>query len=133
MRLTALTPEKKLVFDELVDEVTVPAMKGELNILPGHSPLITTLDTGLLKWKAKDSNTESVALISWGYCQITADGVNVLAETADFASDISKDEYKRFLSETEPKLLNETLDDEHWDSIQREVARLRIGIEVGKN
>lgn len=133
MRLTALTPEKKLVFDEQVDEVTVPALKGELNILPGHSPLITTIETGLLRWKAKGSTTESVALISSGYCQVTAEGVNVLAESADFPQDIVKADYQKFLAETEPKLLTETLDDEHFESAQREVKRLRIGIDVAKN
>ena len=52
-KLTIVTPEKRILVGQEVEEVTVPAFKGELNILPGHAPLMTTLETGVMKWKLK--------------------------------------------------------------------------------
>ena len=47
--LTLVTPEKKLLTDVEIEEIIVPAFRGELNILPGHAPLMSTLGIGLLR------------------------------------------------------------------------------------
>ena len=51
--LNLVTPEKKLVTDLEVEEVIVPGFKGQLDILPGHAPLMTTLGTGVLRYRAR--------------------------------------------------------------------------------
>lgn len=127
--LTLVTPEKRLVIDQEIDEVTVPAFKGELNILPGHAPLITTLETGVLKYKLKGQNEQKVA-ISWGYCQVSPQGVNILAEYAAVPMDLQIEDLKKALAEAERKLSTGTLDDEQWAEAQREVAKARTGMEI---
>ena len=74
--------------DLVVEEVFVPGYRGELNILPGHTPLVTVLDTGVLKFKNSSTNETVVAAISWGYCEVRNDNVNILAETAELPRDI---------------------------------------------
>lgn len=128
-KLTLVTPEKRLVTDQEIDEVTVPAFKGELNILPGHAPLITTLETGVLKYKLK-GQAEQKAAISWGYCQVSPQGVNILAEYAATPVDIQIEELKKALAEAERKLSTESLDEEQWAAAQREVAKARTGMEI---
>ncbi|HVK60195.1 MAG TPA: ATP synthase F1 subunit epsilon [Bdellovibrionales bacterium] len=86
--LTLVTPEKKIVAGSEIEEVFVPAHRGELNILPGHAPLMTTLETGVLKYRLKGESTLHYVAISWGYAQVNPTGVNVLAETAERAEDI---------------------------------------------
>lgn len=129
-KLTIVTPEKRLLLNQEVEEVTVPAFKGELNILPGHAPLITTLETGVMKWKLKGEARQSLAAISWGYCQVSSEGVNILADIADLPEEIDADAKKQFLNDAEKKLANETLTDEEWNQLQREVARARADIEI---
>jgi F-type H+-transporting ATPase subunit epsilon len=87
--LTLVTPDKKLVTDEPVAEVIVPAYLGELNILPGHAPLMTTLTTGVLKYRLAGQDRFTCAAISWGYCQVFPGGINILAETAETAEEIN--------------------------------------------
>lgn len=87
-KLTLVTPQKKLLTEVEVDEVIVPANKGELNILPGHAPLMTTLRAGKLRIKEKGKANFKVAAISWGYCEVGPQGVNVLADTAEWPEDI---------------------------------------------
>ena len=63
MQLNIVTPTKKLLTDAACDEVIVPAFRGELGILPGHAPLISTLDTGVLKYKLAGEDEFNGALI----------------------------------------------------------------------
>lgn len=128
-KLTLVTPERRLVIDQETDEVTVPAFKGELNILPGHAPLITTLETGVLKYTLKGQHEQRVA-ISWGYCQVSPQGVNILAEYAALSTDLQMDELKKSLAESERKLGTESLDEEQWAETQREIAKARTGMEI---
>ncbi len=45
IQLVIVTPERNLVSQE-VDEVTLPGVEGYLGILPGHTPLLTSLKIG---------------------------------------------------------------------------------------
>ena len=129
-KLTIVTPEKRLLLNQEVEEVTVPAFKGELNILPGHAPLITTLETGVMKWKLKGDAKQFQAVISWGYCQVSPEGVNILSDIADLPEEIDVDAKKQLLNDSEKKLASETLTDEEWSLLQRDIARSRADIEI---
>jgi F-type H+-transporting ATPase subunit epsilon len=131
-KLTIVTPERRLLVNQDADEVTVPAYKGELNILPGHSPLITTLDTGIMKWRLKDSEKTYKAVISWGYCQVSPEGVNVLVNIADLPEEINVAETREFLAQTEKRIMNELVPEEEWVGFQREWARARAKLEIAE-
>lgn len=119
--LNVVTPEKRLVLNQEIDEVTVPGYRGELNILPGHAPLITTLETGPLRWKAK-GQAEQSAVISWGYCEVGPNGVEILADIAELPEEIDAQEAQKALSDAEKRMLNESLDETAWKALQREVS-----------
>lgn len=129
-KLTIVTPEKRILVGQEVEEVTVPAFKGELNILPGHAPLITTLETGVMKWKIKGKELQQLAVISWGYCQVSPEGVNILANIAELPEEIDLEMTKTQLAESEKKVMNELITDEDWTEFQREWAHARAKIEV---
>lgn len=132
-KLTVVTPEKRLVLNQEIDEVTVPGELGELNILPGHVPLISTLATGILSWKLKGQSTAEKAVVSWGYCQVTPQGVDILADVADLASEIDSEEAAKLLVEAERKAANADLDEKQAANARREVARLRADIDIAKH
>lgn len=129
-KLTIVTPEKRILIGQEVEEVTVPAFKGELNILPGHAPLITTLETGVMKWKLKGKERQEIAVISWGYCQVSPEGVNILANMADLPEEIDIEETKAALAESEKHAMNEFIAEAEWKEFQREWARSRAKLEV---
>jgi len=132
-KLTIVTPEKRLLVNQEVEEVTVPAFKGELNILPGHAPLITTLETGVMKWKLAGVEKQDQAVISWGYCQVSPGGVSILADVADLPEEINVADKKKFLVDAEKKILHETLNDDEWNSLQAGIARAHADIEIATN
>lgn len=129
-KLTIVTPEKRILVGQEVEEVTVPAFKGELNILPGHAPLITTLETGVMKWKQKGKDLQQLAVISWGYCQVSPEGVNILANIAELPEEIDLEMTKTQLAESEKRVMNELITDEDWAEFQREWAHARAKIDV---
>lgn len=131
-KMTLVTPEKKIIVDQEIDEVTVPGYAGELNILPGHAPLITTLGTGVLRYKLKGQEEVKMA-ISWGYCQVNPLGVNILADYAEAPTELRMEELKKALAENEKKLGEQTLTDEEWAQAQREVEKARTGMEIFPN
>jgi F-type H+-transporting ATPase subunit epsilon len=75
--LTVVTRERKFIEVD-VDEVVLPASDGEIGVLPGHTPLLTTLRIGTLRYRA-GSNVERI-VISWGFAEVLPDRVIVLAE-----------------------------------------------------
>ena len=49
LQLEVVTPERR-VLSESVNAVTVPGRGGEMGILPGHAPMISELQTGVLSY-----------------------------------------------------------------------------------
>jgi len=99
--LEIVTPERLAYADE-VDSVTLPGVEGELGVLPGHAPLVSTLGVGELRIK-KGGTEESFAIVG-GFLQVRPDKVVVMAETADMASEIDVEKAQEARREAERAL-----------------------------
>ena len=128
-KLNFATPDRKVVSDAELEEITLPAFAGELNILPGHSPIMTSLEAGILSYKLKGEETRKFA-VSWGYCQVSSEGVNVLAESAVVSEEIEIKVVQEHLKEQEARLAEESMDDSDWEKAQHEIARLKAEVEM---
>jgi F-type H+-transporting ATPase subunit epsilon len=128
-KLDFVTPESKIAIDQDLHEITLPAERGELNILPGHAPLMTTLRPGILTYKLTNGESGRYA-ISWGYCQVSERGVSVLAETAVTATEVNVKADQDQLKQFESRLMNESLEDQDWELVQNEIARLKVELEI---
>lgn len=129
-KLTVVTPEKKVVLNQEVEEVTVPGYVGELNILSGHAPLITILSTGPIRWKLPGTDIQNKAVVSGGYCHISPEGVNVLANVVDLPEEINVDEKNQFLADAEKKIAHESLSELEMTELVTEMARARADVEL---
>src|SRR5687768_5148003 len=85
LQLDIITPERRLL-SEQVDAVTVPGLGGELGILPGHTPLISQLQTGVLSY-TRGAETRRL-LVSGGFVEINDDRVSVLTDLAELPGEI---------------------------------------------
>jgi len=132
-KLNVLTPEKKAVYDQEITEVIVPARSGEMTILPGHSPLITTLGTGVFKYKVKGQDRTHKALLSWGYCEVNPNGVNILAEFIQFENEVVADKAQTDLKAAEKKLATEVLTDAEFEATQAEAQKAYGAMELLKH
>ncbi len=128
--LNLVTPEKKLVTDLEIDEVIVPAYRGQLDILPGHAPLMTTLSTGILKYKAKGASNFETVVVSWGYAEVHPEGVIVLAEVAESLEEIDRARAEAALRAAQAKLVDPLLEADQVEMMQRKVARNQTRLEA---
>jgi len=108
LRLELVTPER-LVLSEEVDEVRVPGTLGELGVLPGPAPLLTSLGTGPLSYY-QGSSSHSLA-VQDGFAEVLPDRVTVLARIADAPADIDVEAARAALIEAESKLPTATAEE----------------------
>ena len=85
LTLEIVTPDRALVTEQ-VDEVEVPGSGGYFGVLPGHAPLLASLQVGEL-WYRKGQEKYYLA-IAFGFVEVLPDKVTVLAQIAERAEDI---------------------------------------------
>ncbi len=62
--------------------VYAPGTQGELGILPGHEPLITTINPGELRCKPLGVQKEEFLVVGTGFLQVVNDRVTVVTDLA---------------------------------------------------
>src|SRR4051794_31121813 len=80
-----VTPDRSIARED-VDEVQLPGSEGYLGVLPGHTPLLTTLKVGEL-WYRIGSDRFYLA-VAFGFAEVLPDRVTILAQIAERAQDI---------------------------------------------
>ena len=79
------TPQQ-LIYEGDVSSVKAPGELGSFEILPGHIPFLTVLETGEIRIRETDT-PQSIA-ISGGVFEVLRTGVTVLSDTAEWAHEI---------------------------------------------
>jgi F-type H+-transporting ATPase subunit epsilon len=125
LTLEIVTPQSILLSTE-AEYVTIPGEIGELGILPGHIPLLTNLQSGILSYKTGGSE-EKVA-IHYGYAEVCKDKITVLAKTAELKADIDLERSKIALETAEKKLEKALKDVNQVDVIERMQMKIQRAI-----
>ena len=96
--LEIVTPDRAIVHEQ-VDEIEIPGAEGYLGVLPGHTPLLTTLQVGQL-WCRKGGERFYLS-IAFGFAEVLPDRVTILAQIAERAEeiDISRAEAEKHRAE----------------------------------
>src|SRR5262249_10383483 len=98
----------RLLVQAQVDEVEVPAAKGYLGILPGHTPLLALLQVGEL-WYRKGQE-KSYLSIAFGFVEVQPDRVTILAEVAEKAEEIDASRAEAAKKRAEERLAKPLVD-----------------------
>ena len=96
-----VTPSKT-VYSEIVDHVVVPTLRGKIDILPNHVPLIDKLVAGDIKVE-KDGNIEYLAVGS-GFVEVYSDKVSLLTDQAIHVSNTDDAEIDAAINRAEEAL-----------------------------
>jgi F-type H+-transporting ATPase subunit epsilon len=129
LRLEMVTPYKQVLAVD-VDEVTAPGTLGEFGLLPGHTPMLTTLKIGELTYR-QGSELFHVA-VNWGYVEIENDKVTVLVETAELADQIDLARAKEALSRAEAAIKTMSPEDVEFAQMEASLERALIRIQVAE-
>jgi len=85
IKFKIVTPEKT-VFEDEIDQLTLPTQEGEITVLPNHIPLIAVLQAGELV--VKYGGEEIAMAVSGGMVEVRRNEITILADTAERAEEI---------------------------------------------
>ncbi len=126
MKLEIVTAER-VVYSEDVSVLVAPGSDGELGVLPGHAPLLTTLAPGEIK-VTKDGE-ESFMVVSGGFLEVLGNKVTILANTAEHAEEIDEDRAEAALQRAQERVASAESDmdlERALASMRRSAARLGV-------
>ncbi|HYQ07846.1 MAG TPA: F0F1 ATP synthase subunit epsilon [Xanthobacteraceae bacterium] len=116
-----VSPETVL-FSGDVDQVDLPGMEGDLGVLPGHAPMVTTLRPGIITI-FRDGNREPVVVVG-GFAEMSPAGLTVLADRAGSREDFDLDLLAGDIKDAEEDIAD-CRDDAQRDKLNRHLDQLR--------
>jgi len=102
IKLEIVTPDKAVVNEE-VQIVMAPGSLGEFGILIGHTPFLTTLKTGIIRY-TDAQGSERYVFVNGGFAEALPDKVTILAESAEKSSELDLERAKAALERAEKRL-----------------------------
>ncbi|MCH9012901.1 MAG: F0F1 ATP synthase subunit epsilon [Proteobacteria bacterium] len=111
-----VTPER-LVISRGVDMVVVPGTEGDFGVLPGHTPMVSTVRPGVVNVYQGNEIVERM-FVAGGFAEVTAARCTVLADRA-----VAVDELDRAAAEQTLKDAREDLADAKTDDERREADK----------
>jgi len=123
LRLEVVTPSRR-VLQSRASEVRLPGALGELGVLPGHTPLLTSLGTGEVSWT--DGDITGHLVVQGGFAEVQPDAVTVLATIAETIDEVDVEAARVALAEAQEALKTASAEDfDRFDAALR-LAEARI-------
>ncbi|MCF8025711.1 MAG: F0F1 ATP synthase subunit epsilon [Desulfobacteraceae bacterium] len=92
IKIEIVTPER-YVISESAQIVMAPGTLGEFGVLPGHTPFLTSLEIGKVRYKDAGGH-ERIVFVSGGFAEALPDKVTILAESAERMEEIDYERAK---------------------------------------
>lgn len=121
IHLEIVTPEKRVV-SEPAKIVMAPGSLGEFGVLSGHTPFMTSLKIGAVRYEDASGNERQV-FVSGGFAEALPNKVTVLADAAERRRDIDIERAKAAKTRAEERLAKEH--DDHVDYTRARAALMR--------
>ena len=126
LKLQIVTPEAT-VYSEDVDIVTLPAVEGQLGILPNHMRLMTQMVPGEMIVR-KDGQLTFLA-VGGGLVEVTGDRVSILTDLAVVAENIDEAKVEEARQRAAARL-REKISAEEVASVNASLARSLVQLGV---
>jgi F-type H+-transporting ATPase subunit epsilon len=86
LELSILSPEKRLLENAPVVSVTLNGSEGQIQILPGHAPMVGTLESGEFSYLT-ETGQGARGVIASGFFEVRDQNVYVLAESIEMKAE----------------------------------------------
>ena len=108
IKIEIVTPQQ-IVVSEDAHFIVAPGTLGEFGVYAGHTPFLTTLKTGTLRYQ--DANgKEKLIFVSGGFSEALPDKVTILAESAEEKSKIDVERARSAMDRAQKRLSSEEKD-----------------------
>jgi F-type H+-transporting ATPase subunit epsilon len=127
LELAVVTAEGESFSGE-VDAVVAPGELGEFTVLPSHAKLISSLNSGILRF---DQGGDSVSLaLTGGFLEVANNKVTVLADAAERDEDIDLERAEAALERAQERIASAPADldlERALASMRRARVRINLG------
>jgi F-type H+-transporting ATPase subunit epsilon len=108
IHLQVVSADRSLVNEQQVDEVEIPGSDGYFGVLPGHTPLLATLQVGTL-WYRQGQEKHYLA-IAFGFAEVQPERVTILAQIAERADQVDVSRAEAAKKRAEERLAKPSMD-----------------------
>ena len=105
MHLKIITP-LKTALDTGVLGIQLPVTEGEMEILPGHAALISSVANGELVYRAAADGARKSLFVGGGFLQVEHDHILLVTDTALEANDINTDTVEEAIARAKEAIKN---------------------------
>lgn len=129
LTLELVTPEK-VAWSAPADFVVLPAMEGEMGVLPGHQPFLVQLSSGEVR--VTDKGAVKRFAVSGGFAEVKDDTVSLFAETAELADQIDAERARQALERAKLEASKPGLDGMKLAEIDAAIRRAQVRLRVAR-
>ena len=124
LTVRVVSPDKT-VWDATAEEVILPSTTGQLGILTGHAPLLTALDTAVMRVRPAGQNQDWVAIaLMGGFAEVENDEVTILVNGAERGDTIDLEAARTAYTQAEARV-NQSQNATRQEQIQANQALKR--------
>ncbi|MBC7540114.1 MAG: ATP synthase F1 subunit epsilon [Bacteriovorax sp.] len=126
-----LTPSKIIAKGIPAESLLIPTVRGQINVLEGHTHIVSKLATGVLSVFGGPDYADRHFALSSGVCKILENKVVILANTAEENTGVDVERAKLALKNAVDHLKNTdglSLEDIEKYQLKVELAKIRIQI-----
>lgn len=128
-KLNLFTPTGVVVKGLECNDITIPTVRGEINILPEHTHILTELGTGILT--AKTGTGARHFSVTAGLCRVLADTVTILSFNSESAEKIDLERAKAAKAKAQDRLSGkESLTDVDLIKFRRKLERAEMRLRL---
>lgn len=127
--LEMVTPEK-VAWSAPADFVVLPALQGEMGVLPGHAPFLVQLAPGEVR--VTDKGEVKSFAVSGGFAEIKDGVVSLFAETAEMSNAIDVERARQSLERSKAEVVKPGLDAFALAEIEASIRRAQVRLRVSK-
>lgn len=122
-----IVSQDRLVFEGDADIVVVPGALGEMGIMPGHAPLLSSLELGVIR--VKRDQEEQVFTVTGGFIEVQPDIVTIMADAAENVEEIDIERAQQAMERAQ-KLLDEYSEEDAENYLRIQAALRRSSLRL---
>jgi len=130
LTLELVTPEK-VAWSASADFVVLPALQGEMGVLPGHQPFLVQLVPGEVRVTVKEQVQRFA--VSGGFAEIKNNTISLFAETAEMSDHIDAERARQALQKAKEESLDPEIDSIRQAQLEATIQRAQVRLRVARH
>ena len=126
--LEIITPER-IFFSGQALSLILPALDGQHGVMAGHEPMVTAVESGVLKYRSEDGQWHRAA-VSRGFAEVMPEYAILLVSTAEHPAEIDAQRAHQAMDRAERRLHTFSTDRAEYGFAREAMDRARARLQA---